>query len=141
MSSSESLNTRASFGHALEVVGDVLGEHVAAAWEAERRRDRELLRRSERALAAAANGVVIADATRPGFPLVYANAGFERLTGYSPDEVAGRSCSILQGPGTDPAAVAEFSAALALGREAKVVVRNYRKDGSEFWNEVVLSPV
>ena len=116
-------------------VGAQLGQYL------DRWRAHSLLRRSDRALAAAANGVVIADATRRGFPLVYANAGFERLTGYSPDEVIGESCSILQGPDTDPIAVADFSEALGRGREAKVVVRNYRKDGSEFWNEVVLSPV
>jgi diguanylate cyclase (GGDEF)-like protein/PAS domain S-box-containing protein len=116
-------------------IGVQLGHYL------DNRRTHELLRRSDRALAAAANGVVIADATRPGFPLVYANAGFERLTGYSPAEVVGRSCSILQGPDTDPVAVAEFAEALARGREATVVLRNYRKDGSEFWNEVVLSPV
>ncbi|MEA2467771.1 MAG: hypothetical protein QOJ57_1897, partial [Thermoleophilaceae bacterium] len=119
----------------LASVGAQLGQYL------DRWRAHHLLRRSDRALAAAANGVVIADATRPGFPLVYANAGFERLTGYSPDEVMGRSCALLQGPDTDPAAIAEFSEAVERGREAKIVVRNYRKDGSAFWNEVVLSPV
>ncbi len=119
----------------LASVGAQLGQYL------DRWRAHELLRRSDRALAAAANGVVIADATRPGFPLVYANAGFERLTGYSPDEVLGLSCALLQGEDTDRSAVAEFVDALSRGRECKTVLRNYRKDGTPFWNEVVLSPV
>src|SRR4051794_39090476 len=93
------------------------------------------------ALAAATNGIVITDALRDDHPIVYVNPGFERMTGYSADELVGRNCRLLQGPGTDPSAVAELRAAVAELRGAKVVVRNYRKDGTPFWNEVVLSPV
>ncbi len=83
----------------------------------------------EAALAAATNGIVIADATRP---TLYANPGFERLTGYTADEILGRNCRFLQGPDTDPIAINELRAAVAEGRSAKVVVRNYRKDGTPF---------
>jgi len=50
-------------------------------------------------------GVVVADATQPGFPLTYVSPGFETLTGYASAQVLGRSCSLLQGPETDPRAV------------------------------------
>ena len=60
----------------------------------------------DRALAACAEGITIADARLPDQPLIYINAGFERLTGYPVAEVLGRNCRFLQGPGTDPATVA-----------------------------------
>ncbi len=85
-------------------------------------------------------GVVIADATVPGFPLTYVSPGFEELTGYRAQEVIGGKCSILQGPETDPEAVAELSRAIAEGREAYVTLLNYRADGTSFWNEVALAP-
>ena len=93
------------------------------------------------ALAAAINGIVIVDVVAADQPIVYVNPGFELLTGYDADEVLGRNCRFLQGPDTDPSAIAEFAAAVAEQRGTKVTVRNYRKDGTPFWNEVVLSPI
>ena len=92
------------------------------------------------ALAAATNGIVIASALGDS-PIVYANAGFERLSGYSADEILGRNCRLLQGPGTDPEAITAFSRAVQERRSCKVEILNYRKDGTPFWNEVVVSPV
>ena len=85
-------------------------------------------------------GVVIADATAAGFPLTYVSPGFEQLTGYRAGDVIGRSCAVLQGPGTDPRSVALLSETLAAGREAFVTLLNYRADGTPFWNEVALAP-
>lgn len=92
------------------------------------------------ALDATTDGVLAA-AADPGFPIVYANAGFARLTGYTVDEVLGRNCRFLQGEGTDPAAVARISRALAGAEPCRLVLRNFRKDGTPFWNELALSPV
>jgi diguanylate cyclase (GGDEF)-like protein/PAS domain S-box-containing protein len=119
----------------LETIGETVAQHLAL-W-----RTYDDIAGRDRALAAAVNGVVIADASRPGFPIVYANPGFERITGYSAAEIAGRPCSILQHPDTDPAAVESLREALAARREARVTLLNRRKDGSSFWNEVYLSPV
>jgi PAS domain S-box-containing protein len=94
-----------------------------------------------RALAAASSGITLADATRDGFPLTFANAAFERLTGYAAEEVVGRNCAFLQGPDTDPAAVEEITGALRDGRECTVVLLNYRRDGTQFHNELRLAPV
>jgi diguanylate cyclase (GGDEF)-like protein/PAS domain S-box-containing protein len=102
--------------------------------------DADLLMK-DAALAAATNGIVIVDALAADRPIVYVNPGFERLTGYGADEVLGRNCRFLQGPGTDPSAIEEFRAAVAEHRSTKVVVLNHRKDGTPFWNEVVLSPI
>jgi len=104
-------------------------------------RTHEALTGRDRALAAAVNGVVIADARIEGFPITYVNLGFERLTGYSREEVLGRPCSILQGPETNAEAMAGLRHGLSRRAEARATLLNYRKDGSEFWNEVVLSPV
>ncbi len=84
---------------------------------------------------------MIADATKPGFPVVWASSSFEEITGYRPDEVIGRGCAFLQGPDSDPFAIRQMSVALASGRPARTIIRNYRKDGTAFWNEVSLTPV
>ena len=99
------------------------------------------LRVRERALAASANGVVISDAVRPDQPIVYANPAFERMTGYGLAEIMGRNCRFLQGPDRDQPAVAVLRAAIAAGGDAVVELRNYRKDGTVFWNELHLAPV
>src|SRR5512134_1127915 len=95
----------------------------------------------DRALDVAAEGITIADARLPDRPLIYANEGFERVTGYSVAEVLGRNCRFLQGPDSDPAAVAEIRAAVAGERECIVEILNYRRDGTTFWNRLSITPV
>jgi len=95
----------------------------------------------ERALAAAGEGIVIADARLPDMPLIYVNAAFEKVTGYSRDEALGRNCRFLQGAGTDPGALAEIRRALAERRAVVVELLNYRKDGTPFWNRLSITPV
>jgi len=85
--------------------------------------------------------IVVADARRVDRPIILANAAFLELTGYGADEVLGRDCRFLQGPATDPAAVAQIRTALREGRETTVELLNYRKDGSTFWNRLLVSPV
>src|SRR5579875_2691971 len=84
-------------------------------------------------------GVVVADATQPGFPLLYVSEGFQALTGYTAAEVLGGPCSVLQGPETDPRAVDVMRRALAEGRDAYVTLINYRRDGTPSWNEIALA--
>ena len=101
----------------------------------------EQLALKDRALDVAAEGITIADAWLPARPLIYANVGFERLTGYPVNEVLGKNCRFLQGPDTNPAAVAEIRAAIAAERECVVEILNYRRDGSTFWNRLSITPV
>ena len=72
----------------------------------------EWLALKDKALDVAAEGITIADARLPDQPLIYANEGFERMTGYTVDDVLGRNCRFLQGPLTHPADVAAIRAAL-----------------------------
>ncbi|MEG3977079.1 PAS domain-containing protein, partial [Microcoleus sp. herbarium8] len=96
----------------------------------------EVWRLYDRALAATSNGIAISDATLPDQPIVYCNPAFEQITGYSMGEIIGHNCRFLQGPDTDRAAVAKIRAALKEQRDCKVVLKNYRKDGTPFWNEL-----
>src|SRR3712207_5640217 len=107
----------------------------------ERQSSDELRRLLDRAVAASSNGIVITDPVLPDNPIVYVNPAFERTTGYSREEVVGRNCRFLQGEDSNQPALDEVRAAVREGRECRVVLRNYRKDGSLFWNELYISPV
>lgn len=100
--------------------------------------DRQL---KEHALASIDSGVVITDLNQPDNPIIYVNAAFERITGYSAAEVLGRNCRLL-GPGErDGAAVAVLRQAIASRKACTVVLRNHRKDGRAFWNQLSIAPV
>ncbi|MDO8695956.1 MAG: EAL domain-containing protein [Pseudomonas sp.] len=88
-------------------------------------------------------GISIADARQSDFPLIYCNPAFERISGYPASEMLGRNCRLLQGQGQAPrqAALAVVRAALQRGESCRVVLRNYRKDGRAFWNELSLTPM
>jgi diguanylate cyclase (GGDEF)-like protein/PAS domain S-box-containing protein len=95
----------------------------------------------ERALLATGVAFSVADARADDTPLVWVNPAFTAMTGYTEAEVLGRNCRFLQGPGTDPAHVAALRTGLDSGEDVTVTVLNYRKDGSEFWNQCTLSSV
>src|SRR5271157_3470755 len=114
---------------------------AASAKLLDRERAQAQLELKDRALAASAEGITIADARLPDNPLIYANAGFERLTGYSVAEVLGRNCRFLQGPGTDPATLDTLRTAIREKRAVTVQLLNYRKDGTVFWNRLSITPV
>lgn len=93
------------------------------------------------ALANTVNGVVITDAKQPGNPIVHVNEGFTRITGYGAEEVLGRNCNFLQGEERGQAEVTQLRRAIEAQEPVTVVIRNFRKDGTPFWNQVELSPV
>jgi PAS domain S-box-containing protein len=95
----------------------------------------------ERAVIATDITFTITDPRQPDNPLIWVNPSFSRVTGYGYDEAVGRNCRFLQGPATDPAAVAEITAALAEQRTVTATLLNYRKDGTAFWNQLSISPV
>jgi len=87
------------------------------------------------------DSVVVTDARRPDNPIIFANPAFERLTGYASAEIEGRNCRFLQGSDRDQRAVRRLRGAIVIGVETRQVLRNYRKDGSIFYNELSVSPV
>ncbi len=87
------------------------------------------------------NGITICDATMPDLPLVYVNPAFQRITGYPAHETCGQNCRFLHGSDTEQPGLTEIRKALREVRDARVLLRNYRKDGTMFWNEFYLSPI
>lgn len=85
--------------------------------------------------------LVIADAQLSDMPLIYVNAAFERITGYSRSAVIGRNCRFLQGPATNDTDRMAIREALAQGEEITVDIVNYRSTGEEFINRLLLSPL
>jgi len=103
-------------------------------------RERELLR-TKRAIDEAPVGVTITDPDQRDNPLIYANDHYCDLTGYSLPELLGRNCRMLQGENTEPEPVAAMRNAIDAEEHVTVELRNYRKDGTEFWNRVRIAPV
>jgi PAS domain S-box-containing protein len=93
------------------------------------------------AVLATPTGIVICDPNLPDCPIIYANPAFYRITGYSDEEVIGRNCRFLQGPGTNPRHIKAIREAIETGKAIDVEIVNHRKDGSRFVNELHLSPV
>ena len=84
---------------------------------------------------------LVTDPSLPDNPIVFASAGFMTLTGYSHEEIMGRNCRFLQGSDTDPVDVQRIRDAISEGTECSVVLLNYRKDGTTFWNQFFISPL
>lgn len=86
-------------------------------------------------------GLAISDPNLEDNPLVYVNQGFEQITGYSREEVLMRNCRFLQGEETDAAHLEVIRQAIKDGRTDTVTIKNYKKDGSTFWNQFIICPV
>jgi len=93
------------------------------------------------ALDAARDGVVIADMRAPDQPLIYVNRAFEDLTGYPAAEVLGRNCRFLHASDVTQPPLDALRDAIRDGRPANALLRNWRKDGTPFWNELSIAPV
>lgn len=87
------------------------------------------------------NGVTLSDPDQPDNPIVYANAAFELITGYDRDEIIGRNCRFLQGEDRDQPEIVTIREALREQRSVTVTLRNYKKDGSLFYNRFTIRPL
>ncbi len=85
--------------------------------------------------------VVVVDIRSGEMPIVYVNKRFEQMTGYTAEEAVGRNCRFLQGEDREQPGIVKLREAVALRQSCHVVLRNYRKDGSPFQNELLISPV
>ena len=126
----------------LEALGRSLGFAARALRErAQKRQSDEQLRQLSRALESSSNGVMITSSIQLDHPIVYVNPAFERITGYSPAEVIGQSGRFLVRDDLAQKGLNEIRACLREHREGQAVLRNYRKDGELFWNELSIAPV
>lgn len=107
----------------------------------EARQREEQLRLFGRAVEAAAHGITVVDMRANDEPMIYANPGFTRITGYPMGEVLGRNCRFLQGENTDESTIDRLRAAIDAGEPASEEILNYRRDGTPFWNRLELVPI
>ena len=87
------------------------------------------------------DGIVVAEREGKDKPLIYVNPAFERMTGYNLDDVLYQDCRFLQSGDRDQPALMAIREALDSGGACREILRNYRKDGTHFWNELSLSTV
>lgn len=99
------------------------------------------LRMFERAVKASDVGFLIVDARLPDQPVIYCNPAFERISGYDFREVVGRNCRFLQRDNDGQPALQTLRDAIREGKPCQVLLRNYRKNGELFWNELTISAV
>ena len=85
--------------------------------------------------------LILTDPHKEDSPMMYVNEAFEDLTGYTEAEALGRNCRFLQGDDTDPETVDRLRKAIDSEKPITVELRNYRKDGTLFWNELSVAPV
>lgn len=113
----------------------------------QRKQAEERLRLADRAMAASHNGIIICDANPsdrqkgPDLPIVYVNRAFERITGYSAATAMGKNCRFLQAGERSQPALEILRSAIGRQQDCTVVLRNYRRDGTLFWNELSVSPI
>ena len=136
--------TEADEATATDLAESVVTQFTIRANQAERARLNESVNFLGKALDAAHDVVLITEAEPidlPGPRIVYVNDAFTRMTGYSREEVLGKTPRILQGPKTNRKTLDKIRDRLKKWRPARVEVLNYRKDGSEFWAELDIRPV
>lgn len=99
------------------------------------------LRIRQRAIEASSAGIAIIDASRPDLPFIYINSAFERITGYSSEDVIDRYYRLVFSSDQDQIALNDLRAAIQEGRDCTVLMRNYRKTGEQYWNHLSIAPV
>ena len=107
----------------------------------ERKKREETLRRRRQALDEAPVGIGISDPDRADNPLIYVNDAFVEMTGYPREDILGENRRFLQGENTDPETVAGVRDAIDTEQPVSTDLRNYRKDGTEFWTHLEIAPV
>lgn len=94
-----------------------------------------------KALNSANSGIIITDNTQPDNPIIYCNHAFEKITGYKNNEIIGHNCRFLQLQDRMQPERTQLKEAIKNGQECRVEIRNYKKNGKLFWNELFVSPV
>ena len=90
---------------------------------------------------ASSNPITISDCSLPDNPIIYCNRAFSDLTGYPLKDIIGNNCRFLQGNDVDPKVITTMRNAVHSGTTARVILKNYKKNGTPFWNDLVISPL
>ncbi|MGV0025932.1 PAS domain S-box protein [Phormidesmis priestleyi] len=107
----------------------------------ERQRAEDRLRLLESVVVNGNDSVIITDANPDNPKIIYTNAAFTAATGYSAEEVIGKTPRILQGPKSNRVQLDKIRHALNQGKPIQIELLNYRKDGSEFWVDLNIVPI
>ena len=102
--------------------------------------EKNLMLRTQ-ALQSAKNGVIITDALKRDNPIIYFNSAFQKLTGYSDTEILNHNCRFLQGKDRNQADLKRLREAIKNGESCQATLRNYKKDGTMFWNDLYVFPI
>lgn len=121
--------------------GELLGIVLAGVDITESVALQQELRLKTQAVDEADTPIIITDASKKGFPITYVNKAFEMKTGYALQEIEGQNCKFLQGKNSSVKAINEISSALKEYRPHTTTLLNYRKDGSEFYNQLSITPI
>ncbi len=124
------------------VVAKGNGEFLVVVRDTSEHKDAEKnLFLKNRALESAANSIIIVDAILDDMPIIYVNDAFAKMTGYSPLEVMGKNCRFLQKDDRKQKEISELRNAIKNGKPCQVELRNYKKDGTLFWNHLTITPI
>ncbi|MCH4553886.1 PAS domain-containing sensor histidine kinase [Aestuariibaculum lutulentum] len=102
--------------------------------------EKNLMLRTQ-ALESAKSGIFITDALKQDNPIIYFNSSFQNLTGYPEEEILNHNFRFLLGKDTKQEAIKKLNEALQKGESCQTTIRNYRKDGSMFWNDLYIFPI
>ena len=102
--------------------------------------ERNLMIKS-RALESATSGIIITDALKYDNPVIYFNAAFQDMTGYSREEILNHNCRFLHSEDIDQEPLKKLKKAIEKGESCRVLLRNYKKDGTLFWNNLFVMPI
>lgn len=124
---------------------DAMGKHIGSFGTirdiSERKRSEEDLQLFNSLVRSTSDGIIVTDPKLPDNPIIYANPAFCKITGYAVDEVLGKNCRFLTGPGTSREGQEQMRQAIKKGAFFDGELLNYKKDGSTFWNYLTISPI